>query len=76
MKVSNEEILVAVNALSKTVEEYNGAFREFRGAHEVKVKALEDADKNDKFWGNIKTFCVIPVIGFGHQIAAHFGWIK
>lgn len=76
MEVSNNDILVAVSALSKTLEEYHGTFREFRGQQEVKVKHLEDADKSDKFWGNVKTICVIPVITFGHQIAAHFGWIK
>jgi hypothetical protein len=87
MEVSNNDILVAVNALSKTVEQYHGDFREHRGSTEVKLKSLEDDAanlaksikedaKSDKFWSNVKTVCVIPVLGLGHQIAAHFGWIK
>jgi hypothetical protein len=69
-------ILTAITSLTKTVEEYHGDFKEFRGETKIRVQAIEEDMKNDRMWSTIKTVVVVPVIAIIHQVGAHFGLIK
>jgi hypothetical protein len=76
MADDNTEVLNAIAKLAKTVEEYHGDFREFRGEIHTKVQSLEDDAKNTRLWQKIQAVCVLPVVGGLHQLAQFFHWIK
>jgi hypothetical protein len=82
MSVDNSDVLQAITALTKTVEQYHGDFREFRGTVSTKIETIEtemsDAKEQiskDRLWQRIQIGCVVPVVGVLHQIAEHFHWI-
>jgi hypothetical protein len=66
----------AIQDGNKKVDNLHGDFREFKGVMTTKVKQLETDAQNDRFWGNVKTLVVIPVVAGLHQIASYIGWIK
>ncbi len=76
MSDDNKEVLKAITDLTRTVEQYHGSFREFRGEIKTKVASLDEDAKNTRLWQKIQAVCVIPVISGVHQIAQHFHWIK
>lgn len=79
---TSTQILQAITSLTRTVEQYHGDFREFRGSVTTQLESMTVADKatdkradNDRMWMKIQAVCVVPVMGLLHQIAVHFGWI-
>jgi len=76
MDGDTEIVLKAISDLAGKVETYHGDFREFRGSYQEKVETIEEQIKSDKFWQRVQMVCVVPIVGVGHQILAHFGWIK
>jgi hypothetical protein len=76
MPEDNSKVLEAITALTKTVEQYHGDFREFRGEIKTKVETLETDAKSDRFWARVHAIAVVPVVGGLHQAAQYFHWIK
>lgn len=72
----SDQVLNAILTLTKTVEQYHGDFKEFRGSVTERVTDLEEDAKSDKLWHRVQTVCVIPVVAVLHQVATHFNWIK
>ncbi len=76
-------ILKAITDLTQKVESYHGDFREYRGKTDAELEAMKLADAatdkradTDRMWLKINAICVVPAIGFLHQIAVHLGWIR
>ena len=62
--------------MSLKLDSIQGDFREFKGIMSTKVETLEETQKRENLWSNIKTICVIPVIACLHQIAYYLNWIR
>jgi hypothetical protein len=73
---NKSEILKAITDLTKTVEEYHGDFREFRGEIKTKVANLEADAKSARFWSRVHAVAVVPVVGTVHQVAEYLHWIR
>jgi hypothetical protein len=76
MSEDNKEVLKAITDLTRTVEQYHGDFREFRGVTETKVATLEADAKSTRLWQKVQAICVVPVVGGLHQVAQFLHWIK
>jgi hypothetical protein len=58
---------IQFQAIVDKLDELRGEFKEFKGAKDVQVSALEKKLANQEFWENVKVVAVMPIMAVFHH---------